>query len=395
MLAGGLSGDRGRTGRAMTERWIARDEALARLGIKTQTLYAYVSRGRIAARPDPTDPRRSLYAAEDVARLTEGEAPRPAPFARAPGRGEAELRSSVSVTLGGRLFYRGLDAAQLSDQATLEATARLLWDARDNPFAAVRPRVDAVAGGQPRQRLFAVLARRAVEDRTSRRADAGALKATAAAVLNEAVDAVAGPGPRLHFHQRLARGWKTPERDHDMIRRALVLAADAPFGEAVTATRAAASGGAPLAGAALAGLTTLAGCATAQAVEAAASAIAEARRNGGRMDPARVLDLDVDDAAWSQDGGDPRAAALLAHAGLSPELDALRQQAEAIAGRPAGLAFALALVGRRLDLPREGALDLLLIARLAGLLAHGLDQSVNGSPIRARLRYVGPEPGAN
>ncbi|MBF0664211.1 MAG: hypothetical protein IR159_01475, partial [Brevundimonas sp.] len=40
-------------------RWIGRGEALARLGVKAQTLYAYVSRGRIAARPDPDDPRRS------------------------------------------------------------------------------------------------------------------------------------------------------------------------------------------------------------------------------------------------------------------------------------------------------------------------------------------------
>jgi hypothetical protein len=36
-----------------SERWIRRGEALARLGVKTQTLYAYVSRGRITARPDP------------------------------------------------------------------------------------------------------------------------------------------------------------------------------------------------------------------------------------------------------------------------------------------------------------------------------------------------------
>ena len=42
-----------------------------------------------------------------------------------------------------------------------------------------------------------------------------------------------------------------------------------------------------------------------------------------------------------------------------------------------------------------GAADLLMIGRLAGLLAHALDQTTNGSPIRARLRYVGPEPGAN
>ena len=50
-------------------RWIGRGEALARLGVKTQTLYAYVSRGRIEAAAHPDDPRRSLYRASDVAAL--------------------------------------------------------------------------------------------------------------------------------------------------------------------------------------------------------------------------------------------------------------------------------------------------------------------------------------
>ena len=48
---------------------ISAAEAAARLGVKRETLYAYVSRGRIAARPDPDDPRRSLYSAEDVERI--------------------------------------------------------------------------------------------------------------------------------------------------------------------------------------------------------------------------------------------------------------------------------------------------------------------------------------
>ena len=46
----------------------------------------------------------------------------------------------------------------------------------------------------------------------------------------------------------------------------------------------------------------------------------------------------------------------------------------------------------RLDLPRDGASDVLLIGRLTGLMAHALDQIIDGSPIRARLRYVGPRP---
>ena len=60
-----------------------------------------------------------------------------------------------------------------------------------------------------------------------------------------------------------------------------------------------------------------------------------------------------------------------------------------------GLPLALALLARRLDLPRDGAVDLLLLARLVGLIGHALDQAIGGSPIRTRLRYVGPTPGAN
>ena len=48
---------------------MTRDAALAALGIRPQTLYAYVSHGRVGARPDPDDPRRSFYRADDVAAL--------------------------------------------------------------------------------------------------------------------------------------------------------------------------------------------------------------------------------------------------------------------------------------------------------------------------------------
>jgi citrate synthase len=71
----------------------------------------------------------------------------------------------------------------------------------------------------------------------------------------------------------------------------------------------------------------------------------------------------------------------------------VRRRVEDAAGRPADLALALALTTRALDLPREAAADLVMLGRLTGLLGHALDQRRSGSPIRARLRYVGPRPG--
>ena len=382
-------------------RWIGRGEALARLGVKAQTIYAYVSRGRIAARPDPEDPRRSLYAVADIARLCGDEADAdvgqllpPLEESDAPA---LEIRSSLTRSDGRRLFYRGLDAVQLAETATVEDVARVLWDARSrNPFAELRPRVGVTPGHSVRGRLFAALARRAEEDAGFKPRPAEALRAECARLLDEAIDAVAGPGPRLFLHQRLARSWKVREPDAHLIRRALVLAADEGLDEAALAVRVAASGGASPAGSALAGVATLAGAESVADLARASSWVVAVRRQA--VDAARRAHeagalSGFGDPDWPR--GDPRAAALLAAADLPPDLArALREGQELTGGAPP-FGLALVAVARRLELPRDAAADLLLIGRLTGLLAHAIDQVTNGSPIRARLRYVGPEPGAN
>lgn len=377
-------------------RWIGRGEALARLGVKPQTLYAYVSRGRISARPDPENPRRSLYAVSDLDRLT-GAAPvveeTVVPFEGGAARGEAVIHSGLTAVIEGRPYYRGADVVQLSETATLEDAARRLWRATENPFAGLKPRISAVTGGMTRARLFAALARRAEEEPAAVGRAPEALRAEAAAALNEVIDAIAGPGPRLHFHQRLARGWKIAERDAPLIRRALVLAADHRLDAAVIATRSAADGGAAVAGAALAGLAAASGGA-AMSLSAVSAWIVGARRDPagaarrGMAENGGLPGFDAEDS-------DPRAAALLEAVDLPADLAAVVREGEAATGNAPGFDLALALLAWRLDLPREGACDLYLIARLAGLLGHALDQRIDGSPIRARLRYVGPRPGAN
>lgn len=375
---------------------------MARLGVKTQTLYAYVSRGRIAARPDPEDPRRSLYAVRDIARLTgepvnESEPEGTSHAPRGSGRGEAEIASSLTVIADGRLFFRGVDAIQLAETATLEDAARRLWDTRSvNPFAGVGPRVGAVAGGSMRARMFAAVARRAGEDAEPQRRTVDTLRLECARVLDEAVDAVAGSGPRLFLHQRLGRAWKTPERDLHLIRRALVLSADHVIDPAVLATRAATDGGASPAGAAFAGLMTTAGSAAMADLTRASDWVVAVRRQAA--DAARRAHEAGGLAGFGSPDypvGDPRAAALLGAADLPPDLARALREGEAATGRPANFNLALAIVARRLELPRDAAGDLYLLGRLAGLLGHALDQATNGSPIRARLRYVGPEPGAH
>src|SRR5690606_3694399 len=116
--------------------WLTAEEALTRLGTKPQTLYANVSRGRITARPDPADPRKSLYRQDDVERLASrqpGRRPARTVAAETIAWGEPVLETSISTVRDGQLLYRGQDAVALAESGTLEDVARLLWAAGDVP----------------------------------------------------------------------------------------------------------------------------------------------------------------------------------------------------------------------------------------------------------------------
>src|ERR1700759_4629620 len=106
--------------------WLTAGEALAALRVPPQKLYANVSRGRIRAKPDPKDPRRSLYDGGDVKRLSgrrSGRRTVAAVAAEAIGWGDPVLASGVSTVAEGRLLYRGRDAIALSQSAILEDIA--------------------------------------------------------------------------------------------------------------------------------------------------------------------------------------------------------------------------------------------------------------------------------
>jgi hypothetical protein len=150
--------------------WIDRAEALALLGVKPQTLYAYVSRGRIEVRRETTGARRSLYRAEDVAQLARraGASRKPALIAaESMAWGEASIVTHISTVQHGRLIYRGEDAASFSATASLENAARLLWNSEDeidfpvpatrhaNPFPALAGLVTQCQAsiGRGRERL--------------------------------------------------------------------------------------------------------------------------------------------------------------------------------------------------------------------------------------------------
>ena len=367
--------------------WLTSDEALRRLAVKPQTLYASVSRGRIAARPDPADPRRSLYRAEDVDRLASRPRGRPtstAVAAEAITWGEPVLPTAISTIANGRLLYRGRDAIDLSRTATLEETAVLLWNSG--------PPHLPVTAASPRPILLA-LAERAATDVPSASQGQLALRHEATSVLATVADALIGGGEGA-LHERLARHFNRPDAA-DPLRRALVLLAEHELNASTFAARVTISTGASLSAGTLAGVAALSGPRHGRA----ASTIAALADDIG-ADPATAESAMLD---WLAEGrtvpgfghrlypaGDVRAAELLASIEVPPAFTAFGAAAASVTAERPNVDFALAALGDAFDLPDSGPMTIFVLARTVGWLAHMLEQAATGTLIRPRARYTGP-----
>ena len=372
--------------------WITAEEALAQLGTKPQTLYANVSRGRIRAKPDPTDPRRSLYQTDDVQRLAERHSGRrhtAAVAAQTIRWGDPVLPTTISSIAGGRLFYRGCDATELSGKATLEDIAMLLWETQG---------VAIKAGGfgiEGRSRLAAALgdlAARVAEDLPALGRNQATLKAEAGDVLSTVAAALAPWPEQMPLHQRLALGWKRPEAA-EPIRKSLVLAAEHELNVSAFAARVTASSGAALSAATLSGLATLTGPRHGGAWLSVTRLAQQARLVGVREAIRGMLSSEGAVRAFGHQlypHGDPRAKVIMASFQLPALYGLLAKAGEELLGEPANIDFALASLAATFDLPEEAPLVIFALSRTAGWLAHAMEQVESGHMIRPRASYSGP-----
>ncbi len=377
--------------------WLTAAETQARLNIRPQTLYAYASRGRLEVKPDAEDPRRSLYRAADVARLQERKARGRKASAVAEDAiawGEPVLASTITTIFEGRLYYRGRDAVLLAQSESLERVARLLRGG-DGVRMKERPAEPAVTFGDARARLFAVLAAHAAADAPARGRAPLALAAEAAGLLDAAADAVAGRIVEGPIHVRFAEAWNTGPDGGDLIRRALVLLADHELNASTFAARVAASTGASLAAAALAGLSALSGPLHGGMTARVEAFIGEAGRVGAEAAVRARIAQGLPVPGFGHPlypAGDPRAEALLAAFSPPPAFAAVLSAAERLTGERANVDFPLTALSASLNLPKGAAFLLFAIARLAGWQAHALEQLATGRLIRPRARYTGPQP---
>ena len=108
----------------MSERFLSTTAAAARLGVARDTLYAYVSRGRLHAHRR-TGHRGSWFDPVEIDGLVRK--------ARAPSerRPDLRMRSAVALIESGRDRYRGHDPGLLAATCGFESVAELLWSGRD------------------------------------------------------------------------------------------------------------------------------------------------------------------------------------------------------------------------------------------------------------------------
>jgi citrate synthase len=373
--------------------WIGRGDALEELGVKPQTLYAYVSRGLIASRPDADDPRSSLYSTADIAALVKRRRSgrgRQAIARAAISWGEPVMETAITTVRDGKLIYRGQDAVRLAADATLEEIAALLWNAGDLPPRRREPEVAPGTCGKARALTY--LAKRASTDAPSFARGPAALAAEGGELLAGFCAAVTGHGGRGFFHQRLGRHWDLSPGGTDLVRRALVLVADHELNPSTFAARVAASTGAPLAACALAGCATLTGPLHGEASARAraylrmaldtnpASALAGLAARGERI-PAIGHTL--------YPAGDPRAAALLRWMKPAQNLKRAVRAAEETSGEPANIDMALAALSVHLELPDDASFLIFASGRMAGWIAHAIEQRQSARSIRPRADYTG------
>lgn len=395
----------------LSPEYMTAKEAAADLHVSLATLYAYVSRGIIQSEAR-TGTRARRYLAAEIRSLAEKNRIRAKQTEPEDmlSFGAPLLESEISFTDGERLYFRGRDAALLAETSqSLESVAALIWDCRaEKDFASFVPVLGA-SGQMIREMtkteppliraqmilpLLGQLDLRAYDVSKAGVARAGMMS------LRLITSLVADTEPdKAPIHEQVAAGWDIRD-DAQILRSALILAADHELNSSTFAVRVVASARAPLYQAIAAGLATLQGARHGGEIEQAARFLKEIKEQA--QNPEKVIkDWMRRDNKISGFGhplypvADPRARTLLKmmkaknHSSAQSTCLAAVEAAQKVTGKTLNFEGALATLALYLGLPPERGVDILAIGRVIGWVGHAGEQYQIQKPIRPRARYTG------
>jgi citrate synthase len=401
----------------MTE-WIGAAQAAERLGIKSASLYSYVSRGVLTPRRGP-DGRASLFDAAEIADLARRGRPR-----RSAGQPELLIETELTEISDDQLRFRGHDATVLATSRSFEEVAALLWTGSlpDAAAAPWRATAEAIASGTaaqaalpagtyPLERLQVIVPAVAATDRLRLHLDRPAVIAAARSLIAAMTDCLPGSEPREgddSIAGRLAARLCTRPPQPGLtgaLRAALVLAADHELAASTFAARVAASVRADPYAVVGTGLGTMSGALHggaslgAEMMLASADGPADAPRVVGELlrRGERVPGL----GHFVYESGDPRAVLLLhlvreaaPESGRLAVADAVLAEARRRALPAPNIELALAVLASVAGMVPGAGEAIFAVARTAGWLAHALEEYARATPIRPRGIYTGPQAGA-
>jgi citrate synthase len=411
--------------------YLSRSEALEILGIKPQTLYCYVSRGYIRSLPQPGG-RSSYYSREDVERVKAKSVARSGhgPAAASAMRwGEPVIETAVTEITDRGPRYRSRLAVDLArSEATFESVAEYLWTGewRDQvqgwPIddrlgelpALLATRVKLFPEAHILQLFSGVALILGFSRVVGERKPPGALSPCACRLIRSMTGAFGFIGPERAYlalekgepvARGLARALRIPTEPAHLraLNAALVLIADHELNPATFVARVAASAGSHLhacVGAALGvwvgsliGLTCdqvermfAPGVDAVEALEHARAMVREGHKLPG-------FDLPV------YPNGDPRTGVLIDLArkinpgAVNEMFEALQRIEDELEVRPV-VEIGLVMLCRALGAPCGTAGGIFALGRVAGWVAHILDQRVKSFLIRPRAQFAGAGAGA-
>lgn len=404
----------GHPGRRLTTK-----EAAELLGVKPETVYAYVSRGQLSSRRASGGRGSSFDAAEveALARRNRRES------AGGSGTGgELSVRTRITLIEQDRYYFRGVDATELAARYSYEEIAEWLWTGRLRPgvtftapeasVAAARRAVRSLPGHSgPADRLRVAAIAAAAEDPLRFDLSEEAVLGTARTLIPTLVAALAPAhrsdrrtGPLAHRLWAALTGRAPDEASLRVLDAALCLLVDHDLAASTLAVRVAASARAHAYAAVSAGLGVIEG-----PLHGAASGLAhrllQEVLDEGNAGPVIAEELRAGRRIPGlghrlYPGEDPRARALFALLAQVPQAEPALAAARDIVATTARHAplhanvdLALAVFTASHGMPPTAGETIFAVARTAGWIAHALEEYAE-RPLRMRPsgQYVGPKP---